>query len=214
MGRDTGWLAASAALGKRDEMDAPHYICIPETTFDEDRFLECLEDAYRRWGFAVAVTAENVRGPSGPLGSQTEPLYVDDFGHEYFEGAGKYLASLAGRALKVRTRYERPGTIQRSLVSCVSQTDAIEAYEVGRAAVDAVLEGHTDSMVTLVRKEEGKYACTTGSAPLELIASQVRSMPGEYINEKTGQVTLAFIKYALPLIGGGLPRFARLSGFG
>ena len=209
MGRDTGWLAASAVLGKRAEMDAPHYICMPEVPFDEDRFLERIEDARSRWGFAVAVTAENVRGPSGPLGHQAEPLFVDAFGHSYYDGAGKYMASLVGKALNVRVRYERPGTIQRSLTSCVSSTDAAEAYEVGRAAVVAAVEGHTDSMVTLERLPEGKYTCATGLAPLDLIAGQVRPMPSGYIGEQSGTVTQAFLEYARPLIGSRLPRFAR-----
>ena len=209
MGRDTGWLAASAALGKRDDMDAPHYICLLEVPFDEDRFLARIEEVHSRWGFAVVVTAENVRGPSGPLGQQAEPLFVDDFGHRYYEGAGKYMAALVGKALNVRVRYERPGTIQRSMTSCVSGTDAAEAYEVGRAAVTAALEGHTDSMVTLERLPESKYTCSTGLAPLDLIAGQVRPMPAEYLGEHAGTVTDAFVEYARPLIGGRLPRFAR-----
>ena len=77
MGRDAGWLAASSALGKRDEMDAPHCICVPEVPLDEDRFMGRMEEAYTRWGFAVAVTAENVRGRSGPLGPHQDPFYID-----------------------------------------------------------------------------------------------------------------------------------------
>ena len=38
MGRDAGWLAASAALAKREERDAPHLICVPEFPIDEDTF--------------------------------------------------------------------------------------------------------------------------------------------------------------------------------
>ena len=65
MGRDAGWLAAASAFAKRDERDAPHYIGVPEIALDETRFLDCMEDAYRRNGFAVAVIAENVRTPEG-----------------------------------------------------------------------------------------------------------------------------------------------------
>ena len=213
MGRDAGWLAAASALGKREEKDAPHYICVPETLFDEDRFMARLEEALRRWGFAVAVTAQNVRGPSGPLGTQGGPVFVDDFGHEYFEGAGRYMSSLASRKLKVRARYERPGTIQRSLMSCVSVRDAQEAYQVGREAVAYALEGHSDSMVTLERSPGRKYRCETGLAPLAAVAGQVKLLPEEYVDASAGLMTRAFIDYARPLIGGRLPRYARLQGF-
>ena len=62
MGRDAGWLAAASAFARRDERDAPHFIGVPEIPLDETRFLDCIEDAYRRYGFAVAVIAENTRG--------------------------------------------------------------------------------------------------------------------------------------------------------
>ena len=211
MGRDAGWLAASAALARRDEMDAPHVVCVPEAPVDEDRFLGLVEEAYGRHGFAVAVVAENARGAAGPLGGEREPWYVDDFGHPYYEGAGRHLAALVGRGLSVRVRYERPGTIQRSMAACVSGTDAREAEMVGRAAVRYALEGATDVMVTLVRGEEAKYACTTGLAPLAQVAGKVNRMPDEYLDPSRYAVTQPFLDYARPLIGAPLPRFDRLA---
>ena len=211
MGRDAGWLAASAALGKRDEMDAPHYVCIPEVQVDEGHFLQVMEEAFRKWGCAVAVTAENARGPSGPLGRHQGPFYVDDFGHEYYEGPGRYLAQLLSRHLKARARFEKPGTIQRSLMACVSGTDAREAMLVGRDAVKYALRGHTDSMVTLERQPGKKYQCSTGLAPLREVAGRVKAMPPGYFDPAAGLPTPAFLGYARPLIGGPLPRYGRLS---
>ena len=210
MGRDAGWLAASAALAKRDEMDAPHYICIPEVPLDEAHFLDRMEEAYRRWGFAVAVTAETVKGGSGSLGSSKTPYYVDDFGHEYFEGPSRYLAQLLSRNLHVRVRDEKPGTIQRSLMACISKTDAAEAELAGRAAVNYALKGHTDAMVTLVRKEGQKYQCDTGLASLETVMGKVKSMPSRFIDTEKGLATQEFLDYARPLIGAPVPRYARI----
>lgn len=211
MGRDAGWLAASAALGKRDDMDPPHFICVPEVVVDEDLFLGRMEDSLSRWGYAVAVTSENAKGPHGPLGEDREPFYIDDFGHEYFEGPGRYLAQLVGRRLKVRARFEKPGTIQRSLIPCVSRSDAQEALLVGQAAVGYALEGYSDSMVALVRPPGARYECNTGIAPLKDIAGQVKTLPPEYIDPSRGHATQAFFKYARPLLGGPIPRYARMA---
>jgi 6-phosphofructokinase 1 len=211
MGRDAGWLAAAAALGKREERDAPHAICIPEVPVDEGQFLGLLEAAYRRFGFAVAVVAENARGADGVLGGEQEPWYVDDFGHAYYEGAGRHLAALVGRHLNVRVRYERPGSIQRSMAACVSGIDAREAELVGMAAVRYALGGATDSMVSLVRDDGDGYGCSTDIVPLGQVAGRTRSMPGEYLDRSALGVTDAFIEYARPLIGAPLPRFLRLS---
>ena len=214
MGRDAGWLAASAMLGKRDEMDAPHYICVPEVPLDKSHFLSQMERAYRKWGFAVAVTAENSQGSTGPLGGQQEPFYIDDFGHQYFEGPGRYLAQLVGRDLKVRARFEKPGTIQRSLITCVSQTDAKEAYLVGRAAVRYALKGYNDYMVTLTRQHNTRYECDTGLAPLDDIAGNIKVLPQEYIDTSSGLLTQAYVDYARPLVGGPMPRYERLTAVG
>ena len=158
----------------------------------------------------MAVTAENTRSADGVLGQQQDPYFVDDFGHPYYEGPARYLAQLLGREMNVRVRYEKPGTIQRSLMACLSRTDAREAALVGRAAVGDALEGHTDSMVTLVREPVAKYRCTTGLAPLEEVASRVKVMPPEYIDASSGMVTKEYLGYARPLLGSTLPRYARL----
>ena len=209
MGRNAGWLAAASALGKRDERDAPHLICLPESAFDEDRFMGRMEVAHRRWGYALAVVSENLREASGPVGHQGDPLHVDDFGHPYYPSPGQYLAGELGRRLGLRVRFEKPGTIQRSVV--VSRVDAGEAFTVGRMAVRYALEGHTDVMVALLREPGNEYRCVTGLAPLEAVAGRERPMPPEYIDEPSGLVTQRFLDYARPLIDPPLPRFERLS---
>ncbi len=211
MGRDAGWLAASAALAKREERDGPHLVCVPEVAIDVERFLDGVEDAYGRFGFAVAVVAENARGPDGPLNARQPPSHVDDFGHAYYEGPARYLAAQAEKRLGVRVRAEKPGTIQRSMAACVSSTDSAEAEMAGRAAVKYALDGATDKMVTLVRGDGNEYACTTGLAPLAEVAGKVRPMPSGYLDPTCYGVTADFIRYARPLIGAPLPHFERLS---
>ena len=210
MGRNAGWLAASSMLAKQDERDAPHLVCVPEVPIDEQKFLNNVEDAYSRFGFVVVVVAENTRSTNGVLSNQKTPWYVDEFGHPYYDGAGRYLSELIGCHLKTRVRYERPGTIQRSMATCVSNTDALEAEKVGRAAVRYAIDGLSDHMVTLVRHKSKKYTCSTGLAPLERIAGQVSQMPGKYLHPADYTVTQAFVQYSTPLIGAPLPKFSRL----
>ncbi len=209
MGRDTGWLAAAAALGRREERDAPHVICLPETPVDEDRFVAQIEAAYTRFGFAVAVVSENARSANGVLGGQCEPWFVDDFGHPYYDGPAHYLSGLVSKRLSVRTRYEKPGTIQRSFVAAASRRDLTEAEMAGRAAVRAAMNGHTDVIVTLERAPGSAYECITGLAPLDAVGGKVRTMPSEFLDAAAGELKPAFLRYLRPLVG-RLPRFARL----
>ncbi|MCH8061292.1 MAG: diphosphate--fructose-6-phosphate 1-phosphotransferase [Chloroflexi bacterium] len=210
MGRDAGWLAAASALARRDERDAPHVIGLPEVPIDEDRFLGLIENAYSRYGFAVAVIAENTRGVNGVLGGDDEPWYVDDFGHPYYDGPGRYLAAQISKRLGVRARYEKPGTIQRSMMACVSRTDAEEAEMAGRAAVQAAIAGESDVIVTLERSPGEGYACTTGTAPLADVGGKVKVMPEDFLARDEYYVTDKFVEYARPLIGGSLPRYGRV----
>ena len=211
MGRDAGWLAASSAFAKRDERDAPHFISVPEIPLDETRFLDCIEDAYRRYGFAVAVVAENIRTPDGkPIGEQGEPYYIDDFGHPYYDGPSRYLAAQVSKRLGVRARHEKPGTIQRSMMACVSHTDAQEAGMAGQTAVQRAIAGERDIIITLERKPGARYACTTGTAPLQAVGSKVKRMPPEYLDPDNHFVKQAFLDYARPLLGDPLPHYGRL----
>ena len=210
-GRDSGWLAAASVLGKRESRDAPHVVVTPETPFDQSRVLSMIGNAYRQYGFAVAVIQENVRDRHGrPLTGDGTPLHVDDFGNEYHEGAGRYLTTLIADHLRVRVRYDRPGTIQRSIVEMVSSVDAREAEEVGRAAVRYALDGETNQMVSIVRVTDDPYVSETGLTPLEPVAGAHKTIPTEFLDSE-GMPTGAFLDYARPLIGEPLPTFGRIT---
>ena len=209
-GRHSGWLAAASVLGKREPRDAPHVVVTPETPFDQSQVLSRVENAYRRYGFAVAVIQENVRDRHNrPLIGDGPPLHVDDFGNEYHEGAGRYLTTLITDHLRVRVRYDRPGTIQRSMAELVSSVDAREAEGVGRAAVRHALDGETDRMVSIVRVGNDPYESEIGVTPLEPVAGAHKTMPAQFL-DSDGMPTCAFLDYARPLIGEPLPTFGRI----
>ena len=108
-------------------------------------------------------------------------------------------------------RYDRPGYLHRSFAELMSPVDREEAYQVGRAAVRAAVAGESGKMVTLVRKPGPSYAAEMSLAPLDQVANAERTLPPEYINDKGNGVTLAFLDYARPLIGGPLIPYGRLA---
>jgi 6-phosphofructokinase 1 len=212
MGRDAGWLAAAAALGKTREEDPPHLLYLPERPLRREEFLDDVRTVHAALGYAVVVVAETVRDengrPLGEVGHQGE----DAFGHRLLSGAAQYLVSLVREELGLRARYDKPGDLQRMSSACVSTTDRAEAELVGRAAVRAALDGATDKMVTLVRRPGPGYACATGLADLERIANTQRPLPDTFVTANGKAITQAFRDYALPLIGEPLPRYITLDG--
>lgn len=209
MGRDAGWVAAASALGKRDERDPPHLIYPPERRLDFDQFLAQVEAAYRRHGHAVIVVAETVRDARGELIGADRDV-VDSFGHRRLVEPARKLATLVDERLGLRARYDRPGTIQRMSTPCQSTVDLAEAYEAGRRAVQALLDGESDQMVTLVRPPGPAYRCEYGLAPLASIANVAKPLPPEFVPDESANPTAAFRAYAEPLLGGPLPEHARL----
>ena len=211
-GRDSGWLAAASVAGKRDTRDAPHVVIMPETPFDLTRVLTRIEDACSKYGFALAVVQENVRGADGRvLGASADPIHVDDFGHSYYEGAGRYVSQETAARLGVRTRYDRPGSIQRSMTALVSRLDAQEAEIVGRAAVGFSLDGETEKMISIVRTGKDPYSSITVPTPLDQVVGAVKIVPPEFIDSEQ-MPNDAFLEYVRPLIGDPLPAFGRIDG--
>ena len=204
MGRDAGWLAASSSLNKRNDFDAPHFIGIPEIPVKEHQFLTEIENAYRTHGYAIAVIAENVHG-LGNAEEDQEPYFIDSFGHEYYDGPSKYLAAQVSKEMNLRCRYEKPGTIQRSLIDSISDVDAREAHIVGEKAVEAAIHGETGVIITLNRSQKEKYECTTGSAPLAQVANLTRKLPSEFQPMKGGHPQPSFVNYLKPLVGKKTP---------
>jgi 6-phosphofructokinase 1 len=212
MGRDAGWLAAAAALGKEREEDAPHLIYVPERPFSRARFLEDVRQTHRAYGYAVVVVAETVRDEEGRALGEVGHQGTDAFGHRLVSGAAQALVGLVREELGLRARFDRPGDLQRMSSACVSSTDRDEAYACGRAAVRAAEAGVTDKMVTLVRVPGPAYACSTGLTDLEQVANAQRLLPAAFLDAAGTGVTPAFRDYALPLVGDPLPRHGRLRG--
>ncbi|HZS79326.1 MAG TPA: 6-phosphofructokinase [Ktedonobacteraceae bacterium] len=210
MGRDAGWLSGSSVLGKRDEYDAPHIILVPEQPFSADRFLQQVEEVYRKVGYVVIVTAETIRDEKGQQLGAIGEVGKDAFNHPLLSGAAQQLVQMVIQNLKLRARFDKPGDLQRMASFCVSSSDRDEAYLVGQAGTRALLEGEHDKMVALIRHNEPSYHCTTGLVQLSEIANKQRLLPDEYLDASKTMMTQAFIDYALPLIGDPLPVYPSL----
>jgi 6-phosphofructokinase 1 len=137
---------------------------------------------------------------------------VDAFGHRMKGGAADHLAQVIGDRLKLKVRMDKPNYLQRSFSTCISHTDADEAYRLGREAVRRGIEGQSNIMVTLERRPGTPYFCDVGTTLLSEVANAEKLLPAEYIAEGEADVTEAFLGYARPLIGESLSVLGRLAG--
>lgn len=212
MGRDAGWVVAASELGKRLAKDAPHFICVPERPISREELLAKVQETHTQLGRVVAVVAETLRDEKGrPFADPDLSSERDGFGHPLIRGTADVMCRLIQGELGLRSRFDKPGSLQRMSMLCASSLDLEEAGEVGRAAVRLGLSQETDVMVTLVRDSHEPYSSHTESTPLEAVANQQRLLPSEFLTPEGRATTEAFRRYALPLLGREpLPEYARL----
>lgn len=206
MGRNAGWLAAAAALGREAPGDPPHLIYVPERPVDDQSVVEGVRRVVEEQEHCVIALSEGAV-------SNSETAETDAFGHRMKGGAADHLARTILEQLGLKVRIDKPNYLQRSFSLSMSPVDADEAYRVGRAAVQLAAAGESGVMVTLERQSSDPYFCETGMALLDQVANAERLLPDEYVNALGNDVTDAFLEYARPLIGTSLPPLARLSKF-
>jgi len=213
MGRDTGWITAATALARTHEDAAPHLIYLPERPLRREQLLADVEAVYRRLGRVVITVCEGQKDERGQyFSASTKAVDVDRFGHPQLGGVAAVICDLIATELKIKARFDKPGTIQRVSAALVSPVDVEEAWRVGQAAVAHAVAGATGRMVALRRERDEPYRSAIELVPLEQVANRVRPVPDEFIAPAGHDVTEAYLNYIRPLIGGPLPAYARLRG--
>ena len=211
MGRDTGWITAATALARTHEDAAPHLIYLPERPLHRDRLLADVDRVYRALGRVVIAVCEGQKDERGQyLSASTKSVDVDRFGHPQLGGVAAVVCEIISTELKLKARFDKPGTIQRVSGVLASPVDVDEAWRVGQAGVRHAVDGATGQMVVLVRERSEPYRSRTELVPLEQVANEVRAVPDEFIAPGDNDVTQAYLDYIRPLIGGPLPAYARL----
>ncbi|MCH8540948.1 MAG: 6-phosphofructokinase [Opitutales bacterium] len=220
MGRSAGWIAAGAALAKREDQpyDPPHLIYLPEVPFSKEKLYEDVQRVLSKEKFCLIVVGEGLVDEDGNYISTTSGAQ-DSFGHAQLGDIGTYLQKLIEDDLGLKARTAKLGYTQRAAARNASLTDNNEAFMAGQAAVRAAVDGETDKMVTLLRTDSDNYTCETGLTPLSEIANGVKMLPREWIHEDGVSMNHQFFRYAQPLIEGevkidyhkGVPEFARLA---
>jgi 6-phosphofructokinase 1 len=229
MGRNAGFLAASAALARAQLFDgaapqdraAPHLIYLPEVPFATDAFLADVEAVYAKLGRCQIAVSEGIRDANGEeIGPKLMrgPGEVDAHGNVQLSGSGALgdgLADLVKSGLtpaggkSPRVRADTFGYIQRCWPE-PSPVDTLEARAAGRYAAELAARGDEAASVIIVRAANAAldYRSDCARADLAAVARHTRHVPPEFISG-ANDVSAAFDAYCRPLVG-ELPKLARL----
>ncbi len=218
MGRNAGWLTASAALAAH-KGGGPDLIYLPEIDFDIDSMMADVKKIYDKEKKVIVAVSEGVKTKDGKyIPELVGDVAVDAFGHKQMGGTAPVLANYIKEKLGCKVRGIELSLMQRCAAHLASKSDVEESFLSGQTAVRIAVDGMTDYMVGFQRPEAGEYKCEIKLVPLNDVANTEKVVPREWINAEGNFVNEKFIEYALPLIQGeskiaiedGLPRFAKL----
>ena len=206
MGRNAGWIAASAGLARRVPEDSPHLIYMPEAAFSFEKLVADVTEVHKEFGRVFIVAGEGLKDAEGNyVTADSGDFSKDSFGHVQLGGVAEMLKAVIEKEVGIKARFNKLGTNQRCAMHFASLTDINEGYMCGQAAVENALNGVNGKMVTLVRDDSEGYKCTTGLAELSDVANGEKKVPAEFINDSGNGVTEAMLDYVRPLVQGEAP---------
>lgn len=216
MGREAGWLAASAALGRINGKPAADFIYLPEVPFSSEKFLEDVNEKLKVKNSVFVAVSEGIRDKNGRFIAQMGTEAHDKFGHVQLGGVcGNLKKLLLDNKVSSKVKTLELGVTQRSAMHIASQQDIDEAYRVGSDAVIYSSQGSSGVMVGITRESNTPYKMGTKLVKASDVANNIKSFPIEWITSEGNHVTEKTIEYMSPLIIGepvirfenGLPKY-------
>lgn len=202
MGRDAGWLTGASVLARYQGL-GPDLIYLPETAFDFDKFSKDVETVMSYKKNVIVAISEGVRTKDGTyVCNAASDGTSDAFGHARLGGTARVLEAFIKEKFGCRSRGVELNVPQRCAGHLLSETDVTETFGVGKAAVEAAVDGATGIMLGIQRVSDEPYQTQYAAMDVKQVANQVKSVPRSFINEQENDVTEEFIKYVSPLIIG------------
>lgn len=199
MGRHAGWLTASSAVLHALGESAPHLVYVPEASFSLDRFMNDVRNQMAKHKAVIVAVSEGMEVPDG-----VQSGVVDNFGHKYLSGIGKYLEEEVRSQIGCKVRSIELNVMQRCSSHLCSRTDIDESEAIGAAGVRCALEGKTGRMMVFRRVKDMPYTVVIGDADASLIANNEKFLPKEFITSEGNNIADSALGYFLPLIQGEL----------
>lgn len=217
MGRNAGWLAASAVLAQNQSGKVPYLIYLEESDFSLEKFELDLRQALAKNKQVIVSISEGLHDESGEylfnLGKNEGRL--DAFGHAQAGGAGKILEEYVRSQIGCKVRSIEVNLLQRCAAHILSATDIEESKKLGEHATELVLEGMSGKMSSLQRVPGKEYKVEYTVTDIREVANREKKVPREWMNAAQNGVTQEMVDYLLPLVQGekfceyenGLPKY-------
>ncbi len=198
MGRDAGWLAASACLSGVVDL-----VVLPEEEFNQELFLSEVKRCVDEKNKCYIVVSEGIKYPDGTYVA-AGAAKNDGFGHAVLGGAGNAIKNMILEAgVAERCKVQDLSTAQRCFASGQSKVDVEESFQLGMSAhMRSCDKNFTGKMVGLVRKDQEAYDVDFIAVDADKVANFVKSFPKEWILPNYRGISEEALHYLRPLIVG------------
>lgn len=213
MGRDAGWLAASACVSGIVDL-----VILPEVAFDKDKFLNEVKKCIEEKNKCYIVVSEGCKYADGTYITAAEAKN-DGFGHVVLGGAGQALKNMIlDSGVAQRCKVQDLSTAQRCYATTQSLVDVEESFQLGMSAHMRSTDGKfTGKMVGIKRKDQEEYDVDFIAIDASEVANYVKSFPTEWILDNYRGISEEALNYIRPLIAGspvviyedGLPAYVK-----
>lgn len=199
MGRHAGWLTASSAVLHALGETAPHLVYVPESRFSIEKFMKDVRQEMAKHKAVIVAVSEGMEVPDG-----VQSGVVDNFGHKYLSGIGKYLEETVRTEIGCKVRSIELNVMQRCSSHLCSRTDIDESEAIGSAGVRCALNGGTGKVMVFRRVNNQPYTVVIETADACQIANKEKFLPKEFITSGGNNISDVAMEYFLPLIQGEL----------
>lgn len=199
MGRHAGWLTASSAVLHALGETAPHLVYVPETEFSLEIFMKDVRHEMAKHKAVIVAVSEGMEVPDG-----VQSGVVDNFGHKYLSGIGKYLEEAVRSEIGCKVRSIELNVMQRCSSHMCSSTDINESEAIGAAGVRHALNGETGKVMIFRRVNNMPYTVVIETADASEIANKEKFLPDNFITKSGNNISDTAVRYFLPLIQGEL----------
>ena len=220
MGRNAGWLTASAAITKSEDCNGVDLIYLPEVHFDIEDFVRRVKKLQKNKKSLVIAVSEGIKNKNGTniCEIEEENTILDSFGHKSLSGTAVTLAKILQRNLGCKTRAIELNTTQRCASHCMSEVDINESFLAGVYAINLAMKGESGKVVVFERTSNAPYKMDMKAHDVYDIANFEKKVPIDWIDTENATVKKELIDYIKPLIQGevypimvdGLPKHLRL----
>lgn len=199
MGRHAGWLTASSAVLHALGETAPHLVYVPEREFSLEKFIKDVRHEMAKHKAVIIAVSEGIEVPEG-----VQSGVVDNFGHKYLSGIGKYLEESVRSEIGCKVRSIELNVMQRCSSHLCSRTDIDESELIGAEGVKHALAGETGKVMVFRRISSMPYTVVVETAESSQIANKEKFLPAEFITASGNNISRCAMEYFLPLIQGEL----------